>query len=59
MNNPLYQRQALLDPDDPAQQALAADALSRGAWSAWTEPVEVPARSDLFVSGVSGETYAY
>ncbi len=54
VNNPLYGREALLDPDDPAQQALAKEALVQGAWSEWTEPIEVPQRKYLFVKGVSG-----
>ncbi|GJM19041.1 MAG: hypothetical protein DHS20C14_12540 [Phycisphaeraceae bacterium] len=53
LNNPLYQQNAVLDPDDASQQALADDAVTRGDWSTWTEPVDVPKRSYLFVTGVS------
>lgn len=53
LNNPLYRREAVLDPDDPAQQALAADPLAHGTWSDWTEPVVVPDRTYLFVTSAS------
>ncbi|MEQ8770096.1 MAG: hypothetical protein RIB60_06265 [Phycisphaerales bacterium] len=53
VNNPLYGREALLDPDDPAQQALAKQAVVEGDWSEWTDPIEVPRRKYLFVRGVS------
>ncbi len=53
VNNPLYGREALLDPDDPSQLTLAEQAVVEGAWSEWTDEIEVPRRKYLFVRGVS------
>ncbi|MFI4898661.1 MAG: hypothetical protein ACIARR_12650 [Phycisphaerales bacterium JB059] len=56
INNPLYRKGAQLDPDDDAQQSLAREPLVHGAWSDWTEPVMVGARTQYFVTNASSDS---
>jgi hypothetical protein len=53
VNNPLFRKQAELDPDDEAQQQLARDPFARGAWSEWSDPVVAGAREYYFVTSAS------
>jgi hypothetical protein len=56
VNNPLFRKQADIDPDDADQQALARDPFARGNWSAWSEPVVAGAREYFFVTSASEGT---
>jgi hypothetical protein len=53
VNNPLFRKQADIDPDDPAQQALARDPFARGDWSSWSDPVVAGSREYFFVTSAS------
>lgn len=53
VNNPLFRKQAELDPDDEAQQQLARDPFARGSWSEWSDPVVAGAREYYFVTSAS------
>jgi hypothetical protein len=53
VNNPLFRKQADIDPDDADQQALARDPFARGEWSGWSEPVVAGAREYFFVTSAS------
>ena len=53
VNNPLFRKQADIDPDDPAQQALARDPFARGDWSDWSEEVVAGSREYFFVTSAS------
>lgn len=53
VNNPLFRKQAELDPDDQDQQALAGDPFARGSWSEWSDPVVAGAREYFFVTSAS------
>ena len=53
VNNPLFGREQLLDPDDADQQALAGEPLVHSDWSSWTAPTTVPPRRAYFVTSAS------
>jgi hypothetical protein len=50
VNNPLFGRGAVLDPEDAEQLKLAANPVVYSPWTDWTEPAEVGAREYLFVT---------
>lgn len=53
VNNPLFRKQADIDPDDAQQQALARDPFARAQWSEWSERVVAGAREYFFVTSAS------
>jgi len=55
INNPLFRKGPVLDPDDDALQAAAEQPFVRGDWSQWSEPVVVGASEYFFVSAASPE----
>lgn len=62
INNPLFRKGPVLDPDDAALQAASDEPFVRGEWSPWTDEVVVGAREYFFVSkaapdgGAAGRT---
>lgn len=55
INNPLYRKGPVLDPDDSALQASSEEPFARGDWSSWSESVVVGAKEYFFVSSASPE----
>lgn len=55
INNPLFRKGPVLDPDNDALQTAAEQPFARGAWSDWSEPVVVGASEYFFVSAASPE----
>ncbi|MEM9373032.1 MAG: hypothetical protein AAGA55_05255 [Planctomycetota bacterium] len=53
INNPLFRKGPVLDPDDDGLQAASEEPFSRGAWSGWSEPVTVGRAEYYFVSAAS------
>jgi hypothetical protein len=53
VNNPLFRKQADLDPDDEAQQELAKDPFAYGVWSDWSAQVIAGAREYYFVTSAT------
>lgn len=53
VNNPLYRKGPVLNPDDADLQRSANEPFARGAWSGWSDPVVVGAREYFFVSGAA------
>jgi len=53
INNPLFRKGPVLDPDDEALQAASDEPFARGAWSGWSDPVVVGAEEYYFVSAAS------
>lgn len=55
LNNPLFRKGPVLNPDDETLQTAASQPFSRAAWSEWSEPVVVGAREYFFVTGADAE----
>lgn len=55
VNNPLFRKGPVLDPNDETLQNAAKDPFARGDWSEWTEPVVVGATEYYFVTSADPE----
>jgi hypothetical protein len=55
VNNPLFRKGPVLDEQDAALQAAAAQPFSRAEWSDWSEPVVVGATEYYFVTNADAE----
>lgn len=53
VNNPLFRKGPVLDPDDESLQAASKEPFARGAWSDWSESVVVGAEEYFFVTAAS------
>jgi hypothetical protein len=53
VNNPVYGKEGILKENDAAQQELAKTSLLRGAWSEWTNTVEVDRDAYWFITSAT------
>lgn len=55
VNNPLFRKGPVLDPDDQALQEATKSPYVRGEWSEWSAPVVVGAKEYYFVTNADPE----